>query len=776
MKRTTALLLNLLKLSHIRFPSLVQYTKLDETTTGTSPNRQNDVPTLSAKMGATWQHSDSRQLNWRLVLISTIWGSTKKPVATRQLAALLEHTAWGGTLYIGYPIMGTPEGPYPFDAVLLSPQLGLVAFDIVEGRTLADYKIRQDESYNRLSSKLLQYPQLVSRRVLQVEITVVTFSPLCNDLYQSSDDYPIANEANLIDILDGVSWNAPNLYERVISAIQAISTIRRGRKRPPAQIPNSRGYKLHSLEDSIANLDNHQSAAVIETVEGVQRIRGLAGSGKTIVLALKVAYLHAQHPDWKIAVTFNTRSLKGQFQRLINTFVIEQTNNEPDWDQIQILNAWGAPGTTEREGVYYKFCVANDVPYLDYTEAKNTYGQVNAFGGACRKALSDCRSPKPIFDAILIDEAQDFSPYFLLLCYASLTEPRRLVYAYDELQSLTDNSLPPPEDIFGQNPDGTPRVTFGGNSVGQPKQDIILDVCYRNSRPVLVTAHGLGFGIHRKPEGLVQLFDQNSLWLDVGYEVVGGELMDGQYVSLGRTLESSPSFLETHSPINDLIQFIRMESEAQQTDWLVNEIVKNLSEDELQPEDIVVINPDPIKTRDAVAKARAALFSRGVNSVLAGVSNSADVFFENGSVTFTGVFRAKGNEAAMVYVINAQDCYSSPIPSFAAQKRNRLFTAITRSKAWVRVVGFGLDMENLIVEHNAIKNANYHLNFAYPTVQQRAVLKAVNRDESKTQRKRGKKSAAKVQELITVLKQDDFSIDDDLLEALQRLIDEKVNR
>ena len=30
-----------------------------------------------------------------------------------------------------------------------------------------------------------------------------------------------------------------------------------------------------------------QSKAVIETVDGVQRIRGLAGSGKTIVLALK---------------------------------------------------------------------------------------------------------------------------------------------------------------------------------------------------------------------------------------------------------------------------------------------------------------------------------------------------------------------------------------------------------------------------------------------------------------------------------------------------------
>lgn len=43
----------------------------------------------------------------------------------------------------------------------------------------------------------------------------------------------------------------------------------------------------------MANLDNQQSKVVIETDDGVQRIRGLAGLAKTIVIALKAAYLHA---------------------------------------------------------------------------------------------------------------------------------------------------------------------------------------------------------------------------------------------------------------------------------------------------------------------------------------------------------------------------------------------------------------------------------------------------------------------------------------------------
>ena len=39
----------------------------------------------------------------------------------------------------------------------------------------------------------------------------------------------------------------------------------------------------------------------------------------------------------------------------------------------------------------------------------------------------------------------------------------------------------------------------------------------------------------------------------------------------------------------------------------------------------------------------------------------------------------------MVYVINAQDCYGNPYN--VARVRNQLFTAITRSKAWVKILG-----------------------------------------------------------------------------------------
>lgn len=710
-------------------------------------------------------------------MINTVWGSTDKPVSSKQLATLLVgDESIEGTLYIGYPIIGTPEGSFPIDALLVSPTKGLVLFNLIEGRTLDDYGAAQDEAFNKVQAKLLQHQSLIRKRKLLVEIHTVTFAPAVPQLDKYEDqDHPLCGSDSLQDVLNTLEAGDENVFPALVSVIQSISTLRRGRKKREPHNPDSRGTKIKALEDSIANLDTQQSAAVVETFDGVQRIRGLAGSGKTIVLALKVAYLHARHPDWQIAVTFNTRSLKKQFENLITTFVLEQANEEPDWDKVRILNAWGAPGGKDRTGIYYEFCRDHGIEYLDFRSA-NQFGADRQFEGACDLALQGVKTFAPKYDAILVDEAQDFSPNFLLLCYEYLKEPKRLVYAYDELQNLGKRSLPPVEDIFGKNPDGTARVIFHPDEPGKPKQDIILDICYRNSRPVLSTAHALGFGIYRNKGGLVQIFENKNLWLDIGYKVQDGQLVDGHQVSLRRTPKSSPEFLEKHSNIDDLISFEVFESEEAQTAWLVKAIQQNLGADELLPDDIVVINPDPLTTRDAVKDARRILMQQGINSSLAGVTSSADVFTEPGAVTFTGIFRAKGNEAAMVYVINAQDCFSALLPRDIARVRNRLFTAITRSKAWVRVLGVGSSMTKLKAEYEKAKAADFELRFKYPTEDERAQITVVNRDMSKAEQERFAKKQSSLLDIIESLESGETFIEDypdDVIKKLRALLNKK---
>ncbi len=712
-------------------------------------------------------------------MINTVWGSTDKPVASWRLAQILNAEAdLEGTLYIGYPIIGTPEGSFPIDALLVSPTKGLVLFSVVEGRVLPDFVEAQDEGFNKMQAKLLQHQTLIRKRQLIVRIHTVTFAPAILQLEPSDDYHLLCNADTLVSTIKALDCFDSEVFPSLVSVIQAISTLRRGRKKRALHSQTSRGTKIKALEDSIANLDSQQSAAVVETYEGVQRIRGLAGCGKTIVLALKVAYLHARHRDWLIAVTFSTRSLKKQFENLITTFVLEQANEEPDWDKIRILNAWGAPGGSDRTGIYYEFCCDHGVEYLDFGTAKNRFGSDKAFEASCETALQSVKQFVPKYDAILVDEAQDFAPNFLLLCYEYLKEPKRLVYAYDELQNLGNRSLPPVEEIFGKNTDGTARVVIHPPETGKPKQDIILDTCYRNSRPVLSTAHALGFGVYRA-KGLAQIFENKNLWFDIGYQETDGEIKDGKLVTISRTPKSSPEFLETHSPVDDLIQFEVFKTAEAQTAWLVAEIEGNLTKDELIPDDIVVINPDPLTTKEAVGEARRMLLQMGINSNLAGVTTIADVFTEPGTVTFTGIFRAKGNEAAMVYVINAQDCFGANLPRDVARVRNRLFTAITRSKAWVRVLGVGEAMSALKEEFEKAKKQNFALHFVYPTEDERMTMMTVNRDMSKAEQDRSNKRTNDFADIIESLDSGESVIEDypdDLVKKFQTFVANKAKR
>lgn len=693
-------------------------------------------------------------------------GINKKPVSTNLLEQTLKSIQnMRGEVFTGYPLIATPDGKISIDATLVSPSKGIVLFDLIEGEDAGNYTERQDDLANKIEARLRLHRELVEKRNLVVPLTVISFAPgITNTETIAEKGYPLVKEDSLIDALKSLNWvgGREELYRMTLSAIENLSSIRKSRFKREVYQADSRGAKLKRLEDSIATLDHLQNKAVVETVDGVQRIRGLAGSGKTIVLALKAAYLHTQHLDWRIAVTFHTRSLKGQFRRLINNFCVEQSGEEPDWTKLRVINAWGAPGGDARDGIYYEYCRATGTEFLDFKNASSKFGgNEYAFNGACQAALNNLSEEAQLYDAILIDEAQDFAPSFLKLCYSMLKPPKRLVYAYDELQNLSGNSLPSPEEIFGRDDHGQPLVSFGEDR----RRDIILRKCYRNSRPILVSAHGLGFGIYRKAEkgsktGMVQMFDHPALWSEIGYQIQDGELDKGRHVVLERTDETSPKFLEEHSDIGDLIQFKQFETEAQQNDWLVQQIQQNLEEDELRHDDIIVIHPDPRTARINTGPIRKQLFEAGIQNHLAGVDTDADIFFQTNtpSITFTGIFRAKGNEAGMVYVINAQNCNDSG--SGLARLRNRLFTAITRSKAWVRVIGYGPRMRGLVDEFETLKQYNFVLDFDYPDNELLKSLRVVHRDLSPQEKQRIEKGMISIENILAEMEKGNLHPED----------------
>lgn len=690
-----------------------------------------------------------------------------KPESSRQLASFFESKKdkLTGTLYVGYPIIGTSDGGFQIDALLITKELGLVVFNLVEGVDALNYQDIQDENYTKLKSKLFQHKNLTSKRELAFNINTLTYAPSLQTSLNDDGYFCCANNEELELFLEENKFPIDAFFEPLLSVIQSITSIRKNKSREYVVKENSKGAILKKLEDSIANLDRQQSAAVIETVEGVQRIRGLAGSGKTIILALKVAYLHAKNPDWKIAVTFNTRSLKDQFRKYINMFIYEHINEEPNWKNIEVIHAWG---TASSEGIYYNICKDHNIEYIDFTTAKKfspIYGK--EFDKVCEKAINEVKDFKQKYDLIVIDEAQDFSKEFLRMCYSILKDPKRLVYAYDELQSLNIKTMDSPEELFGNNSKGEPFVKLI-NEDNQPKQDIILYKCYRNSLEILTSAHALGFGIYK--ENLVQMFDNSNLWNDVGYKVVKGALEEGKEVMLKRSNDTSPDFLSNHSPKEDLLMFNTFRSNEEQVNYIVEEIEKNLTEDELTLDDIMVINPDPLTTKKLVGAFRQKLYDKGINSSLAGVTSSPDIFYDHDTITFTGIYRAKGNEAAMVYVINSQYCYDG---AELAKKRNILFTAMTRSKAWLRVCGYGSDMKKLEEEFEKVKANDFTLNFRYPTYEERKHMNIVNRDMSEQEKNSIQKNQKNLVELLKDLQEGKIQkedLDRDLILQLQKFV------
>ena len=267
------------------------------------------------------------------------------------------------------------------------------------------------------------------------------------------------------------------------------------------------------------------------------------------------------------------------------------------------------------------------------------------------------------------------------------------------------------------------------------------------------------------------MFDSAHLWREIGYGIRDGELRDGSPVALHRTPDTSPEFLEDHSPFDDLVQFIHVRNKNEQSEWVANAIKKNLEQDELRHDDIVVINPEPLTTRTETGPIRSRLLDLHVNSHIAGVDTNADVFFKEHaeSVTFTGIHRAKGNEAGMVYVINAQDCHGHG--RNLARIRNRLFVAITRSKAWVRVLGVGARMQAIKTEYDRLVENDFELRFTYPSQEDRKRLRVVHRDMTDAERRRLRKSGKELGNLVRELESGSLHVEDMDEELLARLKD-----
>lgn len=613
-----------------------------------------------------------------------------------------------GDVYMGYPLYSLEytNDKLVCDLAIVS-NYGFFIINIID-KELLNYGNIQDDLYNKIESKLKRCNFLVSRRELPFFINVITYTLVKID---EQEEYPLFSKIEeLNQYIEATSETIDNQkVDMISSGLQEAQGLNKRTTHSSAN-EGTKAFLIDKMNDCVEKHDYNQMNAIMEDPVGIQRIRGMAGSGKTVVLARKAVEMHIAHPEWVIVVTYYTRSLKNQLINLIDKFYMTRNDGKhPDFNKLRIMNAWGSSSS---DGLYYDICKNMELKSYTYYQAKSLFSINRPFDALCADVLNSGKEFKKLYDCILIDEAQDFNDNFFKLCYKVLGPERRLVYAYDELQKLNELSMNSPEKIFGFNiAKDTPLVT-----------------CYRNQSRVIVTAHALGMGLY-KEDGMIQIPNSTDVWKSIGYKC-DKQILEGQPVTLFRDKSTSPDFLDANP--EDLIKVEKFDESADVYYNLLDSIKENIEIEGLNFNDIMIIDLDGINSSAHFSNIQLILYSedkyKNINIHQAGTTNPED-FFRDDSIVFSTIYRAKGNESYYVYILNAQQCINT---LSRTKDRNALFTAITRSKGWVRVYGFGSSMEKLCYEYEKVKEHDYKLYFEnYPTKEERDKMVILNKDISK---------------------------------------------
>lgn len=639
----------------------------------------------------------------------------EKDKAANDLISFLENQfkEIEGCIYYAFPIIKEMDMPevYP-NVFFVSNEYGIYAFvcdEITEDRDngikrIADKCATLD---SQIYSKLIKNKKLCKTpRNLKLNFEVKMYLPNFND-YTTNEENVFTSKKEIEKYIEENKneSNDEDLVFEVMSTLEATDAIIKPKAREiNIENKNSKSYVLSKLEADIARFDDMQRVAALSMLDGPQRIRGLAGTGKTIILCMKAAMLHYRYPDKQILYTFYTKSLYDYIQQLITRFFIKISDGRiPDFENhILIKHAWGGQNL---KGVYYDTCISNNIKPLVLGDVRE---KENPFDYICNDLIvkSEAKLNKD-YDVILIDEAQDFSSSFYQLCRL-IVKDDNLIWGYDELQNIFNVKIQNTLETFRNSRFNISGINLKLLSKKNVKisNDIVLSKSYRNIKEILVTAHSIGFGIYN--DILIQSLENNEHWEDLGYEVLKGDCSKKENVHIRRKDENSPLVVPKEYEKDDLILTYSAENIYDEIEWIANEIINAVTVEGLKADDIAVITIDDKYSHkyEELLRQKLEIHKIDLNSIIS--RNYIKGFLRQDSVTYSSVYKAKGNEAAMVFVIGCE-VFETKVND--RSMRNKIFTAFTRAKVWLRITGINIKYGQLVKEMKILKENNYELKF-----------------------------------------------------------------
>lgn len=605
-------------------------------------------------------------------------------------------------IYYDFPLYKDDEDKLVISPLMLVSRFyGIIIFFLSDchDRDAQDILPENDEAleniYSQIYSRLLKQKNLrLNKRDLKISVESAIFAPYANPSgkYQTESEV-IVSKASLESFIERLE----NIVDEDVFS-EAASTLEGGkgliRVKPrdtEGFSPESKVQIISKLESCIARFDSNQLGSCVNEVDGIERIRGLAGSGKTVVLAMKVAITHLRNPDKKILYTFSTKALYQHVKRLITRFYRQFDDLDPDFENsIDIFHAWGGGNVP---GVYYNTCLNNSAQFINFSEAQKISPK-EPFSYACRNLLENYNVQKQ-YDYVFVDEAQDFDSPFLQLCL-KLAKNDKMVFGLDVFQNIFQTTSPQIDTILGK-----------GKSLSLDK---FLNSCYRTPCATLVCAHAIGLGVYRTP---VQTIASVEDWQNLGYRVEGshGErFTSGENIAVFRTEETSPSLY--HADKDKLIITQAHPDITSECAWVADKINNDVTKEGLNPSDILVICADDKNYKNYYNQLsmHLSIYDIDVNNVNADKYNLSDFSVEN-KITYSTIHKAKGNEGYSVYIVGSESLYYNA----NVKNRNLLFTAMTRTKGWLVMTGYGSTAQDLFDEINEAKKQVPYLKFKYPS-------------------------------------------------------------
>ncbi|MGH6612523.1 MAG: DEAD/DEAH box helicase, partial [Burkholderiaceae bacterium] len=203
----------------------------------------------------------------------------------------------------------------------------------------------------------------------------------------------------------------------------------------------------------LAVMDLHQEQLARTLGEGHRIVRGVAGSGKTLILAFRAEYL-ARGATKPVLVLCFTNGIAGRLETAMQQRGVE------DRVQVSTFHSW-----------CFRMLRTYDIAAPEANELSTYQERLAAGVRTVADAVERGHIPGGQYDGVFIDEAHDFEPEWLALA-AKMVDPdkRSLMIVYDDMQAIYKGRARPVWSQLGINAKG--RTT-------------VLKVNYRNTAQIL---------------------------------------------------------------------------------------------------------------------------------------------------------------------------------------------------------------------------------------------------------------------------------------------------